>query len=400
MLFLVNFNSALRALRSNSKRTVLSMLGIIIGIASVISILSIGKGFEKDTVSELTNNNHEKVEIQLDFIPTDTNLYETNTFFFNDIDLTYINNIEGVKFADYSKSNYEKITKNVLIKENYKPKLISLSDHINYNLLVGRKLNKTDSTLKSRVAIIDSITANELYGSPENSLNNHILIDEFMFEIVGVYNQNGNKKGVNLEEKENIVIPSEVFIYLFGENKDTTRLTILLQEDSDSEVVVKEILKTMDSKGFMREMGKYNIFDTVVFTESMKSILNNITYFIGAVASISLLIAGVGIMNMMYISVYERTREIAIKRAIGFTQKNILLQFLLEGIIITTIGGLIGYLVGIILASAIGKIINITIIIDLFSIMLAIGVSGVIGIIFTIIPAYEASKKSLISILK
>ncbi|MBZ4226409.1 ABC transporter permease [Bacillus wiedmannii] len=400
MRFIVSLNSALRALKNNSKRTMLTMLGIIIGIASVIAILSIGKGFEKDTISNLTKNNSKNVEIQLDFIPTNTNLYETNTSFFNNSDITYVKSVDGVKNAEYAKSNIEKVTKNILIKNKHKSKQISLFSKESYQTFIGRSIQKKDNIQKNKVAVVDDLTARELYGSPSNSINNNILIDNTMFIIVGVYKLNQNGSTFNLQQDDNVQIPLETYNFFLGEEKDTTRLTISLLEDTDTKIVKNKILNKLENSGFMREMGKYQIFDTNVLTESMKSILNSMTYFIGAVAGISLLIAGVGIMNMMYISVYERTREIAIKRAIGSTKRNILFQFLLEGIMLTISGGIIGYLVGIVLAKIIGKLFNITIFIDVSLIMLVIGISSAIGLIFTIVPAYEASRKALIDILR
>ena len=401
MRFIVSFNSALRALKNNSKRTMLTMLGIIIGTASVIAILAIGKGFERDTISKLTENNYKEVEIQLDFIPSNSNLYETNKPFFNNVDITYVSSIEGVKHVDYANSIIERVTKNIQIRDEYKSKNISLFNDKSYETFVGRPVESKDNKLKNRVAVIDSITAIELYNSPNNAINNNILIDDIMFLIIGVYelkDQNGTL--INFQQDDNIQIPLRTYELFFGENRDTTRLSVSFYEEVDTKSATKEIIHTLNNEGFMRDMGKYQIFDTTALHEGMRSIMNSVTYFIGAVAGISLLIAGVGIMNMMYISVYERTREIAIKRALGSTKRNILYQFLLEGIIVTTAGGMVGYLVGMVFAYIIGKLINITILIDFYTVVLAIGISSMIGIIFSIVPAYEASKKSLVEILK
>ena len=153
MRFIVSFNSALRALKNNSKRTMLTMLGIIIGTASVIAILAIGKGFERDTISKLTENNYKEVEIQLDFIPSNSNLYETNKPFFNNVDITYVSSIEGVKHVDYANSIIERVTKNIQIRDEYKSKNISLFNDKSYETFVGRPVESKDNKLKNRVKL-------------------------------------------------------------------------------------------------------------------------------------------------------------------------------------------------------------------------------------------------------
>lgn len=120
--------SAWKAIKNNRKRSVLTMIGIIIGISSVITILAIGRGFEKDTVKNLTKSDSKNVEIQLNFTPSDTSLYDTNTKFFQDVDLSTVRNVEGVKKADYSKIDEEQIYKDLSIRGNKKNKQIKLID--------------------------------------------------------------------------------------------------------------------------------------------------------------------------------------------------------------------------------------------------------------------------------
>ena len=134
--------------------------------------------------------------------------------------------------------------------------------------------------------------------------------------------------------------------------------------------------------------------------ESIGKVIDGLTYFISAIAGISLFIAGVGVMNMMYISVSERTKEIGIRRSLGATENSIQIQFLLEGLIITTIGGIVGYLFGIGLAYLIAKLLPFGIYIDLSVILLAVGVSMFIGIIFSVMPAKAAAKKDVVEILR
>lgn len=402
MQFIVSFITAFRSLKNHLKRTILTTLGITIGISSIITILSLGKGFENEITANLTENNLEEIEIQLDFIPSDTTLYESSRPFFNDEDIFHVKKIRGIKDVQYSDFEIESVTKSILIKDMYKTKQIRLfkESMSNYDILEGRYLLESDNIYKNRVAVIDQATAIDLYNSSEMALNKSILIDGIMFQIVGIYQLETNNEIIQFQELDNIQVPKETYYRFFGKNEDASRLTIRLDEGTDPKVISDNIIRTLQDKGFMRSMGTYQVFDSTILTESMKSILNSATYFIGSVAGISLLIAGIGIMNMMYISVYERTREIAIKRAIGSTKRDIMFQFLLEGMILTTTGGALGYLFGLVFANAVGQLVNITVSVDLLSVILAIGISNFIGLVFTIIPSYEASRKPLIDILK
>ncbi|HAR0239289.1 TPA: ABC transporter permease, partial [Enterococcus faecium] len=180
----------------------------------------------------------------------------------------------------------------------------------------------------------------------------------------------------------------------------TSSLTLTLEEGVEPDKVTSKVINQLKEKGSLKHLGEYEVLDTAMLTKGIGQILSTITYFITAVAGISLFIAGVGVMNMMYISVSERTKEIGIRRALGATRKSIMLQFLLEGLILTLSGGLIGYLLGMALAYSVGSLIKVNVSLDLFTILLAVGVSSVIGLVFSVMPASEAAKKDLIDILR
>lgn len=183
-------------------------------------------------------------------------------------------------------------------------------------------------------------------------------------------------------------------------NKNTASVTAVLDKGTKPDEVAKKILDKLKKQGSLRNQGTYQSFDSSFLTKGIGKVLSTITYFISAVAGISLFIAGVGVMNMMYISVSERTKEIGIRRALGATQRSIMIQFLLEGVMLIFTGGIIGYLLGIVMAYSIGAIMKIGIQIDFFTISIAVGVSTLIGLVFSVMPAREAAKKDLIDILR
>ena len=395
----VNFRSAWQAIKNNRKRSILTMIGIIIGISSVITILAIGRGFEKDTIKNLTKSDSKNVEIQLNFTPNDTSLYDTNTDFFQDADLSIIGNVEGVKKVDYSKIDEEQIYKDLIIKGKKTNKQIKLIGSEGEKVSIVRNLTSQDSELSNKVAAIDSVTAKELFDTSEQALGKGIEIEQELFRIVGVFPGEEQDNLFSLSNI-NIEIPKATYHYYFKSEKDTSSLTLTLEEGVEPDKVTSKVINQLKEKGSLKHLGEYEVLDTAMLTKGIGQILSTITYFITAVAGISLFIAGVGVMNMMYISVSERTKEIGIRRALGATRKSIMLQFLLEGLILTLSGGLIGYLLGMALAYSVGSLIKVNVSLDLFTILLAVGVSSVIGLVFSVMPASEAAKKDLIDILR
>ena len=150
----------------------------------------------------------------------------------------------------------------------------------------------------------------------------------------------------------------------------------------------------------MRSEGAYQVFDMALMMDGIGNILTMVTYFISAIAGISLLIAGVGVMNMMYISVSERTKEIGIRRALGATKSSVRNQFLLEGLAITMIGGLTGLLLGVVVSSVASNFLPFPAVVDLFSVLLTVIISSAIGLFFSVMPANSAAQKDLIDILR
>ncbi|EKF52509.1 ABC transporter permease [Lactococcus garvieae] len=394
----VNFRSAWRAIKNNRKRSILTMLGIIIGISSVITILAVGRGFEKDTVKNLSKGKSKDIEIQLNFIPSDTSTYDMNTDFFKDEDLSIVKNIEGVKKVDYTKLDEEEIYKDLIINGKKKNKQINLVKSEGEKTFLGRQLTSQDNQILNKVALIDENTAKELFSNANNALGNGIEIDGQIFRIVGIFP--GDSQDSLFSSSVNIEIPKNTYEFYFKTNKNTSSLTVTLDDGVSPDKVTSKIINILKEKGTLRNSGDYDVLDTSMLTEGIGKILSTITYFITAIAGISLFIAGVGVMNMMYISVSERTKEIGIRRALGATRNSIRLQFLMEGLILTVSGGVIGYLFGMVFAYIVGSLIKVHVSIDAFTILLSVGISSVIGLVFSVMPASEAAKKDLIDILR
>ena len=395
----VNWRTATKAILKNRKRSLLTIFGIVIGIASVITILSIGRGFEKETLKNLTNGESDEVNIQVNFTPSSDSLNSSSLDYFTDMDIATVKQVEGVKSANYPDPDYSNIYKGIYIKGKKQNKQVSLINDLGKDPIIGRQLTAYENETLDKVAMIDSVTAEEMYGSAENALDRGIELDGHLFKIIGIYQGTESESLFSMPES-NIQIPKKTYLHYFNETAEKSSLTVTLEKGVSPSSVTTDVIEQLKEKGAMKAFGEYQVFDTALLTDGISKILRTITVFISAVAGISLFIAGVGVMNMMYISVSERTKEIGIRRALGATQNSIRMQFLLEGVTLTLFGGIVGYIVGISSAYIIGSIIDIPISIEFSTVVLAISVSTGIGLIFSVMPASAAAKKDLIETLR
>lgn len=408
MNFYVNFRSAFKAINNNRKRSILTMIGIIIGVSAVIAILAIGRSYERQTIESLTKSNNGKIQAQILFNPNDDSFYETNRPAFQNSDLELVRQVSGVESAEFEKQESNSISFSALVQNKNQSIEAKLVKQTNSELLVGRNLSKADNLNRSRVAVINEELANDLYGTPENALNRGILISGQNYAVVGVY------RGMEMSEEQaqiasmfgdmssyQVQIPKKAYEYYLIKGDDASySIVVTMKKGTRPDEVTNKVLDKLKKSGSMRQQGSYRSFDTAILSKGIGKVLSTITYFITAVAGISLFIAGVGVMNMMYISVSERTKEIGIRRALGATQRSIMIQFLIEGVLLTFTGGVVGYFIGMILAYGIGSLMKIHVTVDLFTIVVAVGVSTLIGLIFSVMPAREAAKKDLIDILR
>ncbi|MDR0879627.1 MAG: ABC transporter permease [Clostridioides sp.] len=399
MKFYVIWRSALKAIMDNKKRSFLTTFGIIIGIAAVIAIMALGRGFEKDTIKSLTNSDTDDINVELQLVPNDESLYQTSIDMFKDSDLVLLRSVEGVEKAERTKNDSGYVFKDIEVRDKKENKQINLVEKTDKEILEGRNLTNADNDMHSKIATIDSELAEDIFGSAKNAIGAGIDLGGQLFTIVGVYPGSATESMFSMPDS-NVMVPENSYNDYFGENQSNTTVTITIAKGATPNKVTEAAINKLNEYGAMRDLGKYEAFDMAFLTDSIGKMLSTITYFITSVAGISLFIAGVGVMNMMYISVAERTKEIGIRRAMGATEKAIRWQFLLEGITLTLIGGIIGYLLGISLAYIIGKVANISVSVDAFTISLAIGVSAFVGLAFSVVPASSAAKKDLIDILR
>jgi len=399
MKFSILFADALTALTRNKKRSILTMLGIIIGIGAVIAIISIGKGFENFVVGQLTSNDDNEITSNIIFQPKDMDLYyDSNIKFFRNYELSEIKKISGVKDVKFSESEGNKDEVNISIassgkSENTRTQLV---DNSELDLIEGRNINSVDNKLKNRVLVIDKNIVERLFNKRDSYIGKSLNINGLNYEIVGIYSGGMGMMGMM---ESSMYIPKNTYNFYNKAKDNNPSITLYLESGASVSDVSKEVVNYLTENGSMKNYGSYSFFDMGEIMDGISNILDNITKFIALIGGISLFIAGIGMMNMMYISVSERTKEIGIRRALGATKKNITMQFLLEGVVITVIGGILGYIFGLILAFIISAFLPFSAAIEAGPIFIALSISLIIGVVFSYSPAKSAANKNVIEIL-
>lgn len=392
---MVLFN-AYQALRQNLRRSLLTMLGIVIGISSVITILSLGNGFQNYTIKNLTQTSSKSLSVEIDFSPNDLSA-NMATNYFNELDLHLAENISGVTTASYKKVEENNTMQEFQFQTGKYSKTIALKDNSRLSIIYGRNFSLEDDQSLSKVAVISSDTAKEISKNPKEVLGYGIAINGELYNVIGI---SENIATGLFSGESDIEIPKKTYEYYNSQKNSISAITVNVQKGYKPSDVANRIVKRLTQSGSMASQGTYSTLDMSSLLDGISKILSTLTLFISGIAGISLFIAGVGVMNMMYTTVSERTQEIGVRRAMGAKRSDIRRQFLAEGILLTISSGIIGYLIGFLIAFVISQFLPFRVSPDLEMIGVAVGVTTVLGLVFSVAPANAAARKDLVEILR
>ena len=395
------WRTAFRSIFKNKRRSFLTMVGIIIGIAAVITIVALGNGFKRNILSETTGTDETGQTKYINIKYNDFDNLVSDNSGISQTDKDMVANLPEVKNVSYYKATKKDSNPTVdFYDKNTKLSMtVNPTKKTNLSILNGRQLNAADSDSLNKVVVLDEVVAKQLFGSKESALNKGFDLNGQVFTVVGVSaNTSGEIGPQNYEPLA--FFPKKTYTRYLGKKKDHSVLAIKFNAKANNEAAMTKVLKQLNMNGESRTLGEYQSYDPSSEIKQLGSMLDQMTLFISAVAAISLFIAGVGVMNMMYISVSERTKEIGIRRALGANAKSIKLQFLFEGIVLTVSGGIIGYILGILIAFGASFALPFSVRPDMMTVFISIGTSVLIGVGFSYLPASAAAKKELIDILK
>lgn len=392
--------SALRNLMRNRKRSFLTMIGIIIGIAAVITIVALGEGYKNKTIKDFTGENEGKVVLNATFRPSDMEHANMASSGFNNNDKKAVETLQAVESVEYIyTSNEQGEFVDLQVRGATIKGMASQVEKTDSPKIIGRNLSEKDNENSTRTMVVKESVLKDKFDKKEDLIGGVATLKGITFEIVGII-ESDEEEEFSFNFSPDIQIPKNTYSKFFPPSDVIQGLNITLVNGADVKDATKKIENTLNDVGSKKSEGKYSVMDTSGIIKMMGSVLNTLTLFIAGVAAISLFIAGIGVMNMVYTSVSERTLEIGIKRSIGARRKDIKREFLVEGIVITVTGGVIGYVLGIIIANIISYFMHMVIIPNLFTASVAIGISIVIGIVSSIIPANKAASANTIDILK
>lgn len=381
-------------------RSLLTMLGIIIGISSVIAIVSIGdsmKGLFDDIYKDIGKNR--------------AFMYLYNTDEIRSTDLFYIDDLELLKERFGDKIAYiapsESVRSDVTVNRNT-VKLDMMCIDYGYDevqevkMLYGRMINKSDLERKSKVIVIQDTAAVKLFGR-ENAVGETIRVkmndslEDLL--IIGVYKVDISPILAMLQgqsDSEGGYVP---YTAVFSKEDSFYQLEVFVGQDYSVSVVGDEVLSYI-AKLKSRTPENYRFYTVEEDQATANSWLGGLTAAVAVIAAISLLVGGIGIMNIMLVSVTERTREIGIKKALGARTKDVLFQFLIESATLSATGGIVGTALGIGLVMIGGSLISIPIVVNPASVVMAVAFSMIIGIFFGYYPAKKAAKSDPIECLR
>ncbi|MBO1218567.1 ABC transporter permease [Mammaliicoccus sciuri] len=381
---------SLKSIMKNKRRNIFTMIGIIIGIAAVITIMSLGNGFKKTASDEFADTGASKGQAMISFMPENMEGSKENPFDKQDIEL--VKQIDGITDAKIKEDDSQSYGAKMTNSQKQSDINIFKKDHVD-NTSEGKGFTQSDNELKEKVVTIDQTIAKKAFKG--DAIGKTLFIDDQGFKIVGIVNNPMYENTVNM--------PSETFNRYMGDlSQELPQLELKVDNDDNKKEIANKAAKLLNKRGSGMSEGSYQYSDMEEIMKSITQVFDAITYFVAAVAGISLFIAGIGVMNVMYISVAERTEEIAIRRAFGAKGRDIEIQFLIESIVLCLIGGIIGLIVGILISKLVEAVTPdmVQSVVSQGSILLAVGVSTLIGIVFGWIPARSASKKELIDIIK
>ena len=408
MIILESIREALRSIWTNKVRSFLTILGIIIGIASVTSLVGIGEGFKGEFSSQVSTLGANVIIVSpgdVDAVSSGSSsgfagmsqVLSASTITEEDLvalkQLEHVQAVTGLNLVG-GVTHYDQVTSQTSLTAGVSPDVFSILDQ---SAAKGRLFTEADNSKKANVAVLSDKAATAYFGT-EDPIGKTLTIHDKDFEVIGILRplemMSSSTFSSGLDDL--VLVPIETAWDITQSKNIIRALTQADAAENVNTVVDKMNVKLFELHGIkdfsvLTQKDIIGVFDTV-FSQLSSAILG--------IMAISLVVGGIGIMNIMLVSVTERTREIGLRKAVGATSGMILLQFLTEAIVLSLLGGIIGYGLSVAGGFVVSKLIGFSIPITVSAIMLAFGVSIGVGVVFGVAPAIRAAKKHPIDALR
>jgi len=377
------FKMAWKSILSNKTRTLLTMLGIIIGVSCVILLVSVGQGATSAVTAQVQGlgSNLLSVSISGRGVQTSVSFEQAQSF----------QDIEGVNaVAPTVSGNVQAKNGNKNVNVSVEGITADYEEVRSTKVQSGRFILPIDVDYSQKVALIGTETATELFGTG-NPVGSYVMLNGMRFKIVGLLEEkstSNNTIKIPLTSAQRLLRSKGIrTIYMQAETGDLTSIVKVRAEQK-----LSQIFRSTDDS--------YTVTDQKEMLKTVSSITDTLSIALGGIAGISLIVGGIGIMNIMLVSVTERTREIGIRKSVGAKKRDILLQFLIESIVISGISGIIGILVGLGGGILVSQITSLTVQASLNIILISFGFSVFIGVFFGIFPANKAANLKPVDALR
>lgn len=397
MSLLDSIKIALSSILAHKLRSALTMLGIIIGVGSIITVVAIGQGGEAALKSQIAGGGNNT--IQLNFKPDTEDIFANpleKPPTFTQEDLLQLSKIPEVASVITENSSFDPIDVNDK-KVNVQISGIT-NDYFTVNkltLVKGRMLTSSDFSQANNVIVINQKAADDLY-QKEDPIGKIMEVKGQTFQIVGIYKTGDDLFGFGLPQA---IIPLSIWPVVYGTD-NIQSVTIQAKDASQIEAAGKKAADTLNDRKSSDVKGKYEVLNLVEIQKGISKVTGIMTAIISGIAGISLLVGGIGVMNIMLVSVTERTREIGIRKALGATRGKILLQFLIESMMLTMLGGVIGIGLGVGGAYIVSSFAKWPPLVSWQVVLGGVLFSMTIGVVFGLIPANKAAKLDPIEALR
>ena len=396
------FLIAIKEIRKNILRSILTILGIVIGVASVIGMVMIGDGTTANVQQGIQKLGTNMLTLRVGQERRGRAKSSNSARPFENADIatikSEISNVSAV--AAENSSNINVIYSN----KSYTSSVVGTSNDYfiikNWKLSSGRIFDESELNYGTASCIVGSTIVKQLFEG-EDPVGLKLRLKNFSCNVIGVLESKG-AAAFGRDQDEIIITPLQMFQRKIQGNKDISSIIISINESKNIKQAKKDITLLMQERRDIKPDAEDNFYirDMEDLLSTMTSTTKMLTYLLGSVAAISLLVGGIGIMNIMLVSVTERTKEIGIRLAIGALESEVLLQFLVEAIVLSTLGGIIGIVLGLVIGNIGVSVMGLPLIINTQIIITAFIFSTFIGVIFGYFPARKAAQMNPIDALR
>ncbi len=403
MNFFESIRVSLRALRANKLRSALTMLGIIIGVAAVIAMVGIGNGATASITSRIQGMGSNLLTIT----PGQSNsggvkggVGSSTTLSIDDVSKIQVGTaVKAV--APFTDNDFQVVMGSGNTSTQISGTTESYEVIKNVTMASGRFITRADVDSDARVAVLGPTVVENLMGDANAPIIGKVIkIKNVPFQVIGVTTATGS---TGFQSSDDMIIAPITTVQARLLGKKTLRNILVSASTADLMQTAQDEITVEMQKAHKIQAGKaddFRVQNQADVLATMQGVTQTLTMLLGGIAGISLLVGGIGIMNIMLVSVTERTREIGIRKAIGAKSKDVLLQFLVEAIVLSVLGGGIGIALGYVGSNLAGKALTMNTSISLNSVLIAFGFSAAIGIVFGVFPARKAAAMDPIDALR